>query len=168
MKLLRFTLVLLLLTGCASNQPSPSQLASSLPTPASLKPGSLWSFVLLNGDGRIAATLVVRLSDESINTCESGDFRRVEVLSKSLTDAAITLNDAAYEVVGAALRIQLSTGLCDNGYAIIGGVKGGGFEGTHMEEVLVAPRATRDVVQRAYGVPLPLMPYTSLERTRAR
>ena len=165
---LRFAVLLLLLTGCASNQPSPPPLASSLPTPASLKPGALWSFVLLNGDGGIAATLVVRLSDESINTCESGDYRRVEILSKSETSAAILENDAAYQVTGAALRMQLSTGLCDNGYAIIGEVRGGGFEGTHMEEVLVASRATRDLAQRVYGVPLPLMPNTSLERTRER
>ena len=165
---LRFAVLLLLLTGCASNQPSPPPLASSLPTPSSLKPGALWSFVLLNGDGGIAATLVVRLSDESINTCESGDYRRLEILSKSKTSAAILENDAAYQVMGAALRIQLSTGLCDNGYAIIGEVRGGGFEGTHMEEVLVASRATRHLVQRVYGVPLPLMPNTSLERTRER
>lgn len=168
MKPFRFAFVLLLLTGCASNQPSTPQLASSLPTPASLKPGSLWSFVLLDGDGGIAATLVVRLSDEPVNTCESGGYRRVEILSKSKTSAAILVNDPAYQVMGAALRIQLSTGLCDNGYAIIGEVRGGGFEGTHMQEVLVAPRATHDLVQRVYGVPLPLMPNTSLERTRER
>jgi hypothetical protein len=144
-------------------------MSAEMPTPHNLKAGSRWSFVLLNGEGQITATFVAQLSDvAAMETCENGNYRRLEIVSERRSGNSVPLRDPAYEVTGAALRIQLSTGLCDDGYAIIGRVTEAGFEGIHMPEVLIAPKGTHDVVQRAYGVPLPLMPNTSLERTRER
>jgi hypothetical protein len=155
MRALLSVLVLLLVTGCATTQPSAYQRAAGLVTPRSLTPGARWAFVLLDGKGQISAHLVVKLSDAPIKTCDSGNYRRVVVESDSRLGSNVPLHDPSYEVVGAAVRIQLSSGLCDDGYAIIGGVTETGFEGVHMAEVLIAPKRGRNLVMRAYGVPVP-------------
>jgi hypothetical protein len=58
-------------------------------------------------------------------------------------------------VEGVALRIDLSPGWCDDGYAIIGGVTEAGFKGIHMPEVLIVPSSKPTVLLRAFGVPIP-------------
>lgn len=147
-------LILLATLGCATTQPSAFQKAAALPTPGTLAPNSRWAIVLLDEHGQMAGTIVVKLSDEPVKTCDSGNYRRVEVLADHRVDDGITLHDPAYEVTGAALLIQLSTGLCDNGYAIIGGVTGNGFEGVHMSETLIVRKSDR-AVRRAFGVSIP-------------
>ena len=102
----------------------------------------------------MVGSIVVKLSDVPVKTCDSGDYRRAEILAEHRVDDAIPLYNPAYEVTGAALRIQLSTGLCDDGYAIIGGVTKGGFEGIHMSEVLIVRKSER-AVRRAFGVSIP-------------
>ena len=110
---------------------------------------------MLGSDGHIVKTLVVKLTDRPATTCDAGDYRQLEVISE-LGDSGIPkLISPAYEVNGAALRIQLRTAMCDNVYAVIGGVTDTGFDGVHVEEVLVAPRDSSTAVLRAYGVPLP-------------
>jgi hypothetical protein len=155
MRALLSVVMFLLVASCATTQPSAYQRAQGLATPHALTPGARWALVLLDGNGQIAASLVIKLSDVPILTCDSGNYRRVEVESESRLDGNVPLHDPAYEVVGAAVRIQLSSGWCDDGYAIIGGVTESGFEGVHMAEVLIAPTRDRNLVKRAYGVRLP-------------
>lgn len=150
-----FPVVLILAAlGCATTRPSAFQQAAALPTPDTLAPDSRWAFVLLDEHGQMAGTIVVKLSDVPVTTCGSGDYRRVEVLADHRVDNRITLHNPAYEVTGAALRIELSSGLCDDGYAIVGGVTGSSFEGVHMPEVLFVPKSQR-AVRRAFGVSIP-------------
>lgn len=143
------------LAACVSAPPSAFQLAATLPTPNSLTANSRWAITLLDADGGIAGTMVIRLLNSPVDTCDGDDYRRVEIISEHLVDPTIRVHNPAYEVSGAALRVQLSSGLCDNGYAIVGGVANASFEGIHMEEVLVSSVRRRSAVLRAYGVPIP-------------
>jgi hypothetical protein len=153
MRALVCVLVLALAAGCATTQPSAYQKGAALPTPNSLSPNSRWAFVLLDWDGRVAANIVVRLSNIPAITCDGVGYRSAEVISEHRSDG-IPLYSPAYYVEGAALRIQLSTGLCDNGYAIIGSVTEAGFEGIHTPETLIAAKSERTAVLRAFGVPI--------------
>ena len=111
--------------------------------------------MLLDEHGQVAATIVVKLSDVPVKTCDSGNYRRAEILADHRVDDGIPLYNPAYEVTGAALRIQLSTGLCDDGYAIIGGVTERGFEGVHTPEVLIVRKSEQRAETRAFGVSIP-------------
>jgi hypothetical protein len=143
------------MAACVSAPPSAFQTASTLATPESLSVNARWALTLLDGEGRIAGTIVMKLLETPIETCDGDGYRRVEILSQRLVDTSIRIHNPAYDVSGAALRVQLSTGLCDNGYAIVGGVADAGFEGIHMEEVLLSSAKPRSSSWRAYGVPLP-------------
>jgi hypothetical protein len=155
LKALAPLVALFFIAGCATTQPSAYEKAAALPTPDSLLPNSRWAIVLLDANGDIAADMVVQLSSAPVKTCDSGNYRSVEVISERRSDRSIPLENPAYDVEGAALRIQLSPGWCDDGYAIIGGVTAAGFEGIHMPEVLIVPRSKRTVLLHAFGVPLP-------------
>jgi hypothetical protein len=145
-----------LIAGCATTQPSAYEKAAALPTPDTLLPNSRWAIVLLDANGDIAGDMVVQLSSVPVKTCDSGNYRSVDVISERRSENSIPLSNPAYEVEGAALRIELTTGWCDDGYAIVGGVtKVGGFEGIHMPEVLISPRSKRIMLLRAFGVPIP-------------
>jgi len=147
-------LILLAASGCATTQLSVYQTAATLPTPATLAPNSRWAIVLLDEHGQLAGTLVFKLSDVPAKTCVSGNWLRAEVLADHRVDHSISLNDPAYEVTGAALHIELTTGLCDDDYGIIGGVTASGFEGVHMPEVPFVRKSKR-AVRRAFGVSIP-------------
>ena len=155
MKALVPLVALFLIAGCATTQPSAYEKAAALPTPKTLFPNSRWAIVLLDANGDIAGDMIVQLSSAPVKTCDSGNYRSVEVISERRSDSSIPLHNPAYEVEGAALRIDLSTGWCDDGYAIVGGVTEAGFEGIHMPEVLIVPRSKRTVLLRAFGVPIP-------------
>jgi hypothetical protein len=149
-------IALFLIAGCATTQPSAYEKAAALPTPDSLLPNSRWAIVLLDANGDLAADIVVQLSSAPVKTCDSGNYRSVEVISERRSDRSIPpLQNPAYDVEGAALRIELTSGWCDDGYAIIGRVTAAGFEGIHMPEVLIVPRSKRTILLRAFGVPLP-------------
>jgi hypothetical protein len=145
----------MLVDGCATTQPSDYEKAATLPTPKTLFPNSRWAIVLLDANGDIAGDMVVQLSSAPVKTCNSINYRSVEVISERRSDSSIPLDNPAYEVEGAALRIDLSPGWCDDGYAIIGGVTEAGFKGVHMREALIVPRGKRTVLLRAFGVPIP-------------
>jgi len=147
-------LILLATLGCASVQPSAYQKAAARPTPSTLTPNSRWAVVLLDESGQVAATLVLKLSDVPVKTCDSGNYHRAEVVAEHRLTDGITLHDPAYEVTGSAIRIQLSTGMCDDGYAVVAGVTGSSFDGVHMPEVLFVRKSHRGV-RRAFGVWIP-------------
>jgi hypothetical protein len=155
LKALVLLVACMLVVGCATTQPSAYEKAAALPTPNTLFPNSRWAIVLLDEHGQVAGTIVVKLSDAPVKTCDSGEYRRAEVLADHRVDGGIPLYNPAYEVTGAALRIQLATGLCDGGYAIIGGVTESGFEGVHMPEVIIVPKSEQRAERRAFGVSIP-------------
>lgn len=152
MKVLALVAMLTLSSGCATRQLSLYEVAAANPTPQTLAVNSKWAITLLDVYGHIEKSLVIRLTDRPAQICESGDYRQLEVISEQGTSGGPRLGNPAYEVKGAALSIQLSTLLCDSGYAVIGGVTSNGFEGIHMEEVLIAPKNVP--IGRAYGVPV--------------
>lgn len=154
MRTLALAVALLITTGCATTPPSDYQRGMALATPATLNVNSRWALVLLDGHGQVAGSLVVRLTDAPVKTCDTGAYRRVEVLSDHRVDKSLPLFEPAYLVEGSALRIVLTTGVCDDSYAIIGGVTEAGFSGIHMPEVMIAPKNSRYIVRHAYGVPI--------------
>jgi hypothetical protein len=106
---------------------------------------------LLDPEGHVWKSFVVKLTDIPAKTCDSEDDREVAVVSESIGSGPL-LTNPAYHVSGAALRLQLMGAACDAGYAVIGGVTESGFEGVHHAEVLFAPR--HSTAGRAYGVPV--------------
>ncbi len=60
------------------------------------------------------------------------------------------LGEAAYEVVGAAILIDLSANICDAGYELRGRISETGVEGIHQPVSMFGG----DVVGRFYGMPL--------------
>ena len=152
MKTLAIVILLTFLDGCATVQLSAYQKASTAATPPTLRPGQKWAIVLLDGEGHVWKTLVVRLTNIPIRTCDSDNDRQLDVISESVGKGPL-LNSPVYEVSGAAMRMQLSSTACDGGYGVIGGVSDSGFEGVHMPEVLFAPKHSTS--GRAYGLPIP-------------
>jgi hypothetical protein len=138
--------------GCAVHQPSAYQIASAAPTPLTLRPGQKWAITLLDGEGHIWKSVVVRLTDIPVKTCDSDDDRKLELISESLGTGP-ALHEPTYHVTGSAMRIQLASAACDAGYSLVGGVTDNGYEGVHMADVLFAPKHSAS--GRVYGLPIP-------------
>jgi hypothetical protein len=96
--------------------------------------------------------IVVEFSNEPAQTCSSGHFKKIKVISEYPERSELFLGEPAYEIKGAALIIDLSANLCDAGYELRGKVSNIGIEGYHQ------PVSTfgREVVGRFYGMPLKL------------
>jgi hypothetical protein len=124
-----------------------------LPTPKTLAPNTTWALALLDAGGKIEKSLIVRLTDIPVKTECDGDQRRIDIISDHGTDDSPKIYKPTYVVEGAALRISLST-FCDDGYALIGGVTRGGFEGYHTPETMIVGKGQAQKGGRVYGVPL--------------
>lgn len=70
--------VFTLLLGCASS-PSEYYLNSKKKTPQAWAELSLWQFHLVDPEGQWLGSIDLELSDERVDTCISGDWRRATV-----------------------------------------------------------------------------------------
>jgi hypothetical protein len=143
-------LVLLFLVGCASKGPGDYITWASLPTPEVFQSNAKWSLFLLDKQGAIIRSMVVEFSQDSTQTCSSGDFKKLRIISEYPERSELFLGEPAYDIKGAALIIDLSANLCDAGYELRGKVSGVGVEGYHQ------PVSTfgGEIVGRFYGMPL--------------
>ena len=143
-------LVLLFLVGCASKTPNDYLIWASLPTPGVFQDNVKWSLFLLDKQGAIIRSMVVEFTQDTTQTCSSGDFKKLKIISEYPERSELFLGEPAYEIKGAALIIDLSANLCDAGYELRGKVSGVGVEGYHQPVSMFGG----EVVGRFYGVPV--------------
>ncbi len=144
-------LIMLLAVGCATkNTTSEYQVWSAQPTPHVWNEKSKWNIVLLDDKGSIARNLTLKFTSDPAETCTSGNFKKIEILSEYPKRSEKFIGVAAYEIKGSALIIDLSSNLCDAGNELRGQVSEIGLEGNHQT---VSANGTK-VVGRFYGVPL--------------
>lgn len=133
MRLLSAVSFILLMAGCTATLNSTQQirlreveLLMSQPTPSDWHPGSVWSFVQSGEDGSPVLKATFRVTDESAETCSSGNWRALELVEGEVGDGSIQLTHA-YSVSGRLLTLDL-TGGCDFGQ-IQGALSDGSFLG---------------------------------------
>ncbi|WP_308911905.1 hypothetical protein [Pseudokordiimonas caeni] len=150
MKLLSNALLCFLLAACSAASKNEFQSGMNEPTPQAMKYGSRWSLLLTSRDGSLTRSMIVEFSAAPAESCSSGEFRKLKILSEYPARDAVFLGEAAYEVVGAAILIDLSANICDAGYELRGRISETGVEGIHQPVSMFGG----DVVGRFYGMPL--------------
>ena len=129
------TIVLLTQMGCASVRESSSirprsfeenGLLMSEPTPSAWAIGSTWNFVQYAEDGAVVLEVAFRVTDRPVRTCNSGDWRALEITKGRVGNGTVPLQHA-YNVSGRLLTLDL-TGACDLGH-IQGALDQGTFDG---------------------------------------
>jgi hypothetical protein len=114
------------------------------------KQNSTWSFVLLDKNGSIVRNLTLKFTGEAAETCSSGDFKKIKILSEYPIRSELFMGEAAYEIKGSALIVDLSANLCDAGYELRGQVTEIGIEGYHKPVTMF----DGEMAGRFYGSPL--------------
>jgi hypothetical protein len=109
----------------------------------------------LDRRGQLARTLTVRVTEAPAETCTSGDWRRLEVLSERPQRRVPTHvpdfgSQPAWELEGSALIIDLNARYCDVAYVLRGHLTAVGVQGTHGGET---PWGS-ETVGRFYGAPV--------------
>ncbi len=154
MRALATVTLILLLTGCSTTRQASSvpqrsimenRLLMSEPTPSDWKTGSVWNFVQYGEDGSVVLDATFRVTDNSAQTCSSGDWRELEIVDGKIGDGSIKLRQA-YSVSGRLLTLDL-TGWCD-----LGEIKGALSEGSFVGQTTGGPsRHGKFVPQRVVG-----------------
>ena len=108
MKLAFSAIVVLAVLGCSS-APVAEQQAIQGENVLTAASGDLWIVVEFNDSGENVRTLRLELTDERADTCISGDWNKVKVVS----DPANYTRSPAYAISQNRLEILLNTGLCD-------------------------------------------------------
>lgn len=101
-------IVAIALLGCAAT-PMSVQKTVQGESVLTVAPGDKWTIVEFNDSGENVRTLGLKLTDEPADTCMSGDWRKVKVVS----DPARYARESAYALSRNRLEILLNTGLCD-------------------------------------------------------
>ena len=124
-------LLALLLGSCVAEPTRSSwnyEIISTQPTPQHWKPDSVWTFVMTPQSGT-PRTLTFRVTDDTADTCISGDWRKLELVEGQSGSFAGTPSKAAYEVQGRFLWISLNSNWCDANDDVRGELYGGRFKG---------------------------------------
>ena len=150
MKSLLFSIIALLFIGCSSNKTYPYEEWASLKTPEIFSTNALWSFVILGKDGDIRQRFSLKFADSSAETCSSGEWKRIDIVSEFPVRHGSFEGKPAYYLNGAALIIDLSANLCDAGYELKGQIKESGVSGEHYPVSMFGG----EVQGKFYGVPV--------------
>jgi len=97
------------------------------PTPEQWKPGAVWRFTTTKPSGE-RDVLAFQLSDEPTTTCTGASGWKNRWRKLKLIEGSI-LTEAAYQVEGRALFIDLSAGVCDTLDDVEGVLSGATFTG---------------------------------------
>jgi len=97
------------------------------PTPDQWKPGTVWRFTTTKSSGE-RDVLAFRLTDEATTTCTGVSGWKNTWRGLKLIEGSVP-TEAAYQVEGRALFIDLSAGVCDTLDDVEGVLTGGTFEG---------------------------------------
>jgi hypothetical protein len=96
-----------------------------------LKPGDVWALVLLNEQGSIMRSLVVRVTKSPAPSCRGGKWNRLDVLDERPRSDSGDKADAAYEVSTTEVTMDLAIGVCDGYRPLHGEISDLGMQGTH-------------------------------------
>jgi hypothetical protein len=104
-----------LLVSCASKEPSHGgdyKLLAARPTTRDWAPGAVWAFVTTRKSGT-TESLTLRVTDEIAQSCTSGTWRKLQVVSGRVPQLPGGASQPAYLVEGAFLWINLLAPSCD-------------------------------------------------------
>lgn len=121
--------MLILASGCASTGSASAsgdryRSLATEPTPSHWKPGATWTFVATNSRGA-KDVLTFRISESKVETCSSGDWRKLELLEGNIGTESVP----AALVEGRNLLISLTSNVCDFDHEIRGELDDGSFKG---------------------------------------
>jgi hypothetical protein len=85
---------------------------SSQPTPPDWKTGAIWTFVTTKKSGS-SETLTFRVTNELAKTCESGVWRKLQLVDGNLPAIEGEPSQPAFSVEGRFLWISLFSNWCD-------------------------------------------------------
>jgi len=116
-----------------------------------LKPGEVWTLVLLNEQGALVRSLTVRVSDVPARSCRAGTWNRLEILDERPRRELVSQEEAAYEVSTTEVTMDLAISVCDGYRPLHGEISDLGIQGTHGTLGLGGGRTTG----RFYGTRVP-------------
>src|SRR5215471_10704266 len=116
-----------------------------------LQPGDVWTLVLLNDQGAIVRSLVVRVSDRPAASCRGGKWNALEILDDHPRSEPANRGEAGYEVSAKDISMDLSIGVCDAYRPLHGEISDLGIQGSHGTLGLGGART----VGRFYGMKVP-------------
>ena len=137
MRHLRLLAIVLLCAGCATGKDTTTddikarfdryERLATQKAPPTWSIGSSWAFVATNSAGQIDQSAVFRVTDQPVDACLSGDWKKLEVVKEN----GLTTHSPAYVLDGRNLLILLSTALCDVYPMYSGALDEKGFTGIH-------------------------------------
>ena len=95
------------------------------------KPGDVWTLVLLNEQGAIVRSLVVRASKQAAGSCRGGTWNRLEILDEHPRRDASYRAEAGYQVSATEVTMDLAISVCDGYLPLHGEISDLGIQGTH-------------------------------------
>jgi hypothetical protein len=119
------------LAGCASNKPSDYEQWAALPPPESWRVGSTWTIVVVDDKQQLMESMIVSLTDKSAESCTSGNWRRVEILSQHPEPRSQVLGMPAYSLVGSAFTMSFTANFCDIDNELRGKLTEAGVSGVY-------------------------------------
>ena len=147
--LVKSTAALVLLLGVLWLGAETSALQKNAAT--GLEPGDVWTLVLLNEQGAIVRSLVVRVSQQPAASCRGGTWNRLEILDEHPRRDPGNKAEAGYEVSTNDVSIDLAIGVCDAYLPLHGELSDLGIQGTHGTLGLGGART----LGRFYGTKVP-------------
>lgn len=148
--LLTVIFICFLFSACSSKKIHPYQVWSSLETPKVFGENKLWSFVMLDKEENIKQRFILKFTDVVVDTCASGEWKKIEIVNKFPEKHIGYLDQPAYSLKGAALTIDLASNVCDGGYELQGQIQEIGVFGEHYPVSIFGG----EVQGKFYGVPV--------------
>ena len=138
-----------LLVACASREPQHTwdyKVLSTRPTPLDWKPGAVWTFVTTGKSGA-NSSFIFRVTDEIAQTCTSGTWRKLQVVSGSAPRFMGKPTQPAFSVEGSFLWISLLARWCDIDDDIRGSLDGKTFTGDRSQGGMMGS----DIIGKVHG-----------------
>lgn len=129
MRIIVLLAVVASLTACFTAKPSQYQTWASDPAPDYWSLRAVWAFMAVRDDDQIERSMTIRFTDAVAETCESGDWKTVEIIEQSPLRDPRFVGEAAYLLNGRALQINLTANICDNYTLYSGELTKNGFVG---------------------------------------
>jgi hypothetical protein len=135
-------LIAIALTGCTTYQNVQSARWTSMPTPQAWHLGQTWSVDIFDRKKNLVDSMTVRFTDAKGDACVSGDWKRVEILSRRVkSEASFGVNDElVYSLQGRALDIG-AYAVCDDYSTLQGELTEHGVEGVYFSQSMFSRKA---------------------------
>ena len=138
MKVLALPLLVLALAGCATTSGSAEPADQHFAWKAQDAPPSWaalpWVFIISDSNGHLLRSATLKFTDEAASTCAPGDWKKVVILGQepqAQPSPELPPDEAAYQVEGSALTINLTSNFCDAYTEMQGQITETGFSGKY-------------------------------------